>query len=101
MFIMFKGLTITTIVFDIFSLYVPTQRGDTFLTITHDDIIMDYNLCLLLLQFNDREIKFYVCVFDNSRRDAVVVDHAYESRKFSLRYDNRRHESVDPLFRLR
>ena len=40
-------------------------------------------------------------LFDRSQRDAVAVDRANRSRKFSLRYDDRRHESVDSLFSIR
>ena len=36
-----------------------------------------------------------------SRSDVFAVERANNSRKFSLRFGNRRHESVASLFRLR
>ena len=41
-----------------------------------------------------------ILVFDRSRRDAIARKHANGSRKFPLRLGNRRHEMIDPLFRL-
>ena len=39
-------------------------------------------------------------MFYRSQRDAFAVDRANGSRKFPLRLDHRRHEMIDPPFRL-
>ena len=39
-------------------------------------------------------------LFERSWRDAIAKKNANESRKFPLRFDNRRHEIIDSLFLL-
>ena len=50
----------------------------------------------------ERKCFIFYCtllLFDRLRRDAIAVERANKCRKFSLRYDNRRHESVELLLR--
>ena len=79
-----------------------TRRCPRTYCYTHTHICMSLLTANLVYKITHISINylnavFVYCLFDHSRRDAIVTKHVNGSRKFPLRLDNRRHELIDPL----